>query len=475
MKFYPHSLFIAFLFFVLTFPLHAQVKDTAVKKRFVVYDIYIDGNFKTKRSILLRELTFKKGDTIDIRDWADMAVRSKDNLRNTGLFNFADVDTVHLSTGETAVSIAVEEKWYIWPNPIFQVEERNFNVWWSQDHRSLQKIDYGLQAIDNNTLGMRQVLKVGFQLGYTQQFSLSYAIPYIDKHQKGGLQFYASSSQNKEIGYTSVNGILTFLSTPLATLQQQYTARVDYTYRQGLYNIHYFEANFNSVTINDTLTKITTDYLPGNATSANFFGLKYFFRRDLRDYAPYPLTGYYVDFSLNDYGLDFLNIHPFNILYVQTSFHKYWTLSKSFFYAAMAEGKISNSTEQPYYLQRGLGYSNDFVRGYEDYVVDGNDYLLAKNEIKWRFLNVPVQRLPLFGVRQFDKAYYALYLTAFSDWGYVTSPSPYVVNDFLANKPLWGNGVGIDLVAYYDLIWRFEYSFNGLGQSGFFIHFQAGM
>ena len=475
MKFYLYSFFIALLFFVYSIPAHSQSVDTLSHKKFAVYDIYIDGNFKTKRSILLRELTFNKGDTIAVRDWADLAVRSKDNLRNTGLFNFVQVDTVHMSTGETAVSIAVEEKWYIWPNPIFQVEERNFNVWWTQDHRSLNKIDYGLQAIDNNTLGLRQVLKVGFQLGYTQQFSLSYAIPYINKRQKGGLQVYLTSSQNKEIGYTSVNGILTFLSTPEATLQQEYTARLDYTYRQGLYDIHYFEANFHSCTINDTLTKLTTDYLPGNATSANFFGLKYFFRRDLRDYAPYPLAGYYIDFSLNDYGLGFLNSHPFNIAYVQTSLHKYWTLSKYFFYAAMVEGKISNNAEQPYYLQRGLGYSNDMVRGYEDYVIDGNDYALVKNEIKFRFLNVPVQKLPLIGMRQFNKAYYALYLTLYSDWGYLTSPAPYVVNNFLANRQLWGNGVGIDLVAYYDLIWRFEYSFNGLGQSGFFLHFQAGM
>jgi hypothetical protein len=318
------------------------------------------------------------------------------------------------------------------------------------------------------------VLKVSFQLGYTQQFALSYAIPYLDKQQKGGLQFYFTSSQNKEIGYTSINGIETFLSTPEATLQQEYTGRIDYTYRQGLYNIHYLEVNFHSCTVADTMLKVTQDYLPLNQTSVNFLGAKYFFRRDLRDYAPYPLNGYYFDFSLNDYGLGLFN-HAFNILYIQTSIHKYWTLGKNFYYEAMVEGKISNNTPQPYYLQRGLGFSNDFVRGYEDYVVDGNDYLLVKNEIKLRFLNVPVQQLPLFGMHQFDKAYYALYLTLFSDWGYVTSPSPYVINDFLANTSLVGNGVGIDLVAYYDLIWRFEYSFNALGQHGFFLHFQAAM
>ncbi|MGP8217361.1 MAG: POTRA domain-containing protein [Bacteroidia bacterium] len=474
MKFYLHSFLVIVLLSSSFIPGRCQIKDTTSTKKFVISDIYFDGNFKTKSSILRRELTFQKGDTIKTSEWPAIAARAKDNLMNTALFNFVTIDTVHLSTGQTIVTISVEERWYLWPTPIFQIEERNFNVWWDQDHRSLDKIDYGLYLADNNTLGLRQILKVSFQLGYTHQYGLSYSIPYLDKHQKGGLQFSVTSSQNKEIAYTSIGGILTFLSTPENTLRQEYTARVDYTYRQGLYNIHYLELNFHSCTVNDTILKITTDYLPYNLATANFFGAKYFFRRDLRNYAAYPLSGYYIDFSLNDYGLGILN-HPFNIIYVQTAIHKYWTISDYFYYEAMAEGKISNNATQPYYLQLGLGYSNDFVRGYEDYVVDGNDYMLVKNEIKFRFLNVPVQNLPLFGLRQFNKAYYALYLTAYSDWGYLTSPDPYVINDFLANRPLWGNGFGIDLVAYYDLIWRFEYSFNGLGQHGFFLHFQAAM
>ncbi|HTA27500.1 MAG TPA: hypothetical protein VK809_06920, partial [Bacteroidia bacterium] len=76
---------------------------------------------------------------------------------------------------------------------------------------------------------------------------------------------------------------------------------------------------------------------------------------------------------------------------------------------------------------------------------------------------------------QFDKAYYAFYLTAFSDWGYVGSANPYVKNDYLANTPLNGNGIGLDFVAYYDIVLRFEYSVNKLNQGGFFLHFLADM
>jgi hypothetical protein len=83
--------------------------------------------------------------------------------------------------------------------------------------------------------------------------------------------------------------------------------------------------------------------------------------------------------------------------------------------------------------------------------------------------------MPFLRQRQFNKANFALYLTAFSDWGYVGAANPNVENNFLANTPLWGKGLGLDMVTYYGIVVRFEYSFNKLNQSGFFLHFLANM
>jgi len=442
-----------------------------------VNSIKVIGNTRTKASIILRELTFKRGDTIPYSQWEETKLRSKNNLHNTALFNFVDFDTLSNITGGTNITINVVERWYIWPVPVFQLEERNFNVWWDQDHRSLSKVDYGFVISDNNSRGRKEILKIKLQFGYTQQWGVSYIIPYITKNQDLGLQFNFTSSQNKEIAYTSSGNILTFLSTPNSVLQQQYTSALDLTFRQGLYNTHYLELNFSACYINDTILKLSSNYLPYNLTQTAFFGGKYFFKRDVRDRAAYPLEGYYFDFSLNDYGFSVPvpKEKGFNITYLQSSIHIYWKITDQLYYSAMAEGKVSVNGSQPYYLQRGLGYGNDFVRGYEYYVIDGNNYAIVKNEIKYRILNVPVQQLPIKGIPQFDKAYYAFYITAFSDWGYVGAADPNVQNNFLANTPLWGNGVGIDFVAYYDIVLRFEYSFNQLNQQGFFLHFLADM
>ena len=475
MNFCNRAKYVLFLAVLSCFSAFSQHKDSLTSRKIIINSIKIQGNYRTKTSIILRELTFKVGDTIPLSDWAEDTVRSKNNIHNTNLFNFVHFDIATNPGGGTDLTIKVVERWYVWPVPILQLEERNFNTWWVQDNRSLNKVDYGLYFSDNNSRGRKEILKIKLQLGYTQQWGVSYIFPYINRNQDFGLQFNFTSSQNKEIAYTSVGNTLTFLNTPNAVLQQQYTSAIDLTYRQGLYDTHYLEVNFAACYINDTIIKLTSDYLPYNLTNTAFLGAKYYFRRDLRDRAAYPLEGYYFDFSLNDYGLGIAipKERAFNITYVQSSIHKYWNMVDKLYYAVEAEGKVSAYGAQPYYLQRGLGYGNDFVRGYEYYVMDGNNYALVKNEIKYRILNVPVQQLPIKGIPQFDKAYYAFYLTAFSDWGYVGGADPDVQHNFLANTPLWGNGVGIDFVAYYDIVLRFEYSFNKLNQSGFFLHFLA--
>lgn len=465
------------LFFTASsFASSAQSKDNTIRK-IVISDILIQGNRKTSSSIILRELTFKKGDTIVASFWHNLSQRSEENLRNTSLFTTMPlVDTVRMKNGETDVFIQVQERWYIWPAPIFKVEERNFNTWWQQDNHRFDKADLGGTLSIYNVLGMNQTIGLIAQLGYTKELGFSYKIPYINKKQAGGLALSFNYTENNELPYTSVNDILTYLDYPGQILQRTYKGKIQYTYRQGLYITHILEADIYSSRIADTIKALTKDYLPFNVSSAVFPEVKYYFKSDFRDCAPYPLRGYFFDISMNEYGMGMkLNNQSFNMFYVQSSFHKYWALSRLFYYSAEAEGKISQSGAQPYFLQRALGYSNSYVRGYELYVDDGNNYGLLKNEVRFRLINRPVQTIPYLGMSQFNTTYFSIYLAAFSDLGYVGAADPYVTGNFLANTPLWGNGIGIDLVTYYDLVFRLEYSVNNLGQGGVFLHFTAPM
>ena len=53
-----------------------------------IAEINVIGNKTTKLKIILRELTFKVGDTIFPKDTANHTTNSENNLFNTSLFNF---------------------------------------------------------------------------------------------------------------------------------------------------------------------------------------------------------------------------------------------------------------------------------------------------------------------------------------------------------------------------------------------------
>jgi hypothetical protein len=73
-------------------------------------------------------------------------------------------------------------------------------------------------------------------------------------------------------------------------------------------------------------------------------------------------------------------------------------------------------------------------------------------------------------MKQFNKAHYSLYLGIFSDMGRVNDKQNNKYNT-LSNSLLWGNGISLDYVTYYDKLLRIEFSVNRLGEKGVFLHF----
>jgi len=56
--------------------------------------------------------------------------------------------------------------------------------------------------------------------------------------------------------------------------------------------------------------------------------------------------------------------------------------------------------------------------------------------------------------------------------GYV-SDYQYFQQNSLANQLIWGTGLGLDFVTYYDVVIRLEAAMNKQKKSGFFISFVA--
>ena len=148
---------------------------------------------------------------------------------------------------------------------------------------------------------------------------------------------------------------------------------------------------------------------------------------------------------------------------------KHLELKDRVFLGSSFKSKWSSDVYQPYFAQKGFGFQ-DYVRGYEYYVIDGQQFWLSKTILKYALIEKTNFEIPYVKMTQFKKAHYSLYLGIFSDMGYITDKQITHDNN-LSNMLLWGNGISIDYVTYYDKLLRIEFSANHLGEKGVFLHF----
>ena len=436
--------------------------------KFRIGYITLIGNKLTKDRILFRELTFHQGDTVDTAAMGKLAQRSEENLTNTSLFNSVKINWI-VDHDQINVFIIVTERWYIFPLPIFEIAERNFNQWWRD--KDFSRIVYGGVLTWNNFRGRNEVLAITARFGYTQRFSFYYSIPFINKQQKSGLTFGFAYSRNHQSSiYTYQNKIVYYKDEVLFS-KKEMGGSVAFTYRPDLYHTHVIETGYRTAEVLDTVIKLNSDYFTPGASDINYTILRYFFKSDHRDIAVYPLRGYYLDFEVVKNGFSFLN-DDIDLAYTTAHAKKFWPLMKRFYFGSGITAKYTTGSNIPYYLSRGLGYGRDFLRGYEYYVIDGQTYGLFKTNLKYELLPKREYEARFIPLSKFATIPYAFYINLYADAGYVKDDY-YDYNNPLNNAWQFSYGAGIDFVTYYDLVFRFEYSFNKLGESGFFLHFTS--
>jgi hypothetical protein len=115
-----------------------------------------------------------------------------------------------------------------------------------------------------------------------------------------------------------------------------------------------------------------------------------------------------------------------------------------------------------------FGYRDFYLRGLEKYVIDGVAGILGRQTLRKELLrfNVPT----FITSSTHDRIPFTIYAKAFTDMGY--SHNKMFPENSLVNKMLYTTGFGIDVVTFYDFVFRFDYSFNQLGQNGLFLHFK---
>lgn len=443
----------------------------SMKKQFdyaIIDEVVISGNKTTKRYIILRELDFKEKDSIKYSELEARIKKSKENLLNTSLFNFVTIDTVVIKDNYLKIKIDVKERWYTWPVPVFELADRNFNQWW--ETKDLERIKYGFFLNRDNFRGRKEHFAIAAQFGYSELYGFTYRIPYINKKQTKGLGFTFAYSRNHEISYASYNNKQLFFKDEENYIREELAAKINYSQREGIYDSYSIEARYFKGTIGDTVTKLTNDYFAENKTTMEYLALDFYFRTDHRNSKAYPLEGSFIDFDIVKVGLGILPAENIDMLYASFTMKRYVKLASRWYFASSLRGKCSSQAKQPYYTQRGLGYGRDYIRSYEYYVIDGQNYALLKSNLKFELVKPKVQSVKVLPVEKFNTFHYALYANLFFDCGWVND-RVYALSNPLANEFLFGFGVGIDFVTYYDSVIRFEYAMNKSREHGFFLHF----
>jgi outer membrane protein assembly factor BamA len=251
---------------------------------------------------------------------------------------------------------------------------------------------------------------------------------------------------------------------------------IKYKYRKGYFNSHNIELGYTDSRISDTISLLNPYYDGLDNTRLRYFNIRYEFIRDNRDSRIYPKTGQLLMLGINRKGLYLLpgELNATDIYGLLYLYHKIFNRV----YAA--SGLYYSSTYNARYVfasETGLGYLQ-FVRGYEYYIIFGNNAVLFKSFFKYEILPMKVIYLKVWPIRklyQFNKIPLEIYANIFFDAGYVHDKSEIYKtnNNILVNKMMYSTGIGLDFVTYYDKVFRLDYSFNALGESGLFIHWKA--
>jgi outer membrane protein assembly factor BamA len=439
--------------------------DSTIK---VVREVRIEGNVRTHASIINREFTFETGDTLATALLPDILKRCQSNIFNTNLFITVDVNAAEILNNEIIVTVTVKERWYLLVLPVLFLSDRNFNEWWYERGRDLRRLTYGIQGKHFNLTGKADQLALKAYGGFIPYFEASYSRPYIDKKQRMGISTGIFYSTQRTMAFRTQRDKLKFLNTD-ERVRQRWGGYIQYTLRNDLYHTHSVYLGYSNVTVADTIRKLNANYFLNEGNSQRYTQLSYTYRFDKRDNRQYALSGHLLAAGVSKFGIG--KKSDVNQLNMAAAYTKYFPVVGKLYGDVSMSGKVSFPRLQPYTLTTGLGFRNTLVRGYELYVIDGQDYGLLRTNLKYQLLNRTFDLKRLIKVKQFSTLPVAAYMTTYLDVGYVKNYFPEFSNTSLGNKPLVGGGIGMDIVTWYDTIGRLNYSFNQLGENKFFFSF----
>ncbi len=426
-----------------------------------IREIKFKGNDITKAQIIEREMTIHSGDSILRADLDDELSFNKRRILNLQLFSSVQYTVNTIDDSTIDIEFSLIEIFYWIPKPEFALADRNFNVWWREQHHEADRVNIGVQLTRINFRGRSERIGGTIQVGYNKFFDAFYKIPFIDKRLKQGIGISVTYATGREINYNTFKNKIKFFRDEEYPYKQ-FQTELTYTFRPAYAFINEVNLSYNRIDITQELFDKNPDYL-GGKKKLNYFELKYSIGFNNTDIRIYPLNGLDAKGIVSKKGLGVdKDINQYSI---RTEVSYYKKLSNNISSSIVFRGRLSFPQEQPYITQRAMGFKNEYVRGYEYYVIDGSHYALLRGNLRHKIIDKVVHQKM---VQFFKFIPVRIYAKLYDDIGYVYSKYP--GTSFLNNQFLNGYGAGIDIVISYYAKFRIEYSFNHLKQNGLFLH-----
>jgi len=442
--------------------------------------IEVSGNKKTKTAIILRELNFTIGEKVDTNQLKSRLDENELNLRNTGLFSHVELSyqvnkTVDQNIASTLILfVTVKERYYLFITPEAKISGITFNNWWRKKHFSLKYLDAGVKINWKNLTGRNDGLKISANSGYTNTLKVVYQLPYFDRQKIYGIQpkikYYKNrvalvgTQNNQQVFYP--DSIPPLLSE---TVQSHFEASLAFTRRKDIRITKSLELHYETNTIKDTIQQLENN-IPFFLQAQNrlqFFSIKAQLTCNFTDIQFYPQKGWYHKTAIEKNGLGILDeVNHFKIV---SSTTWYYPFNKRWSALFNIKAQLSLPLLQPYYLTRGLGYGDDYIRAYQDYVIDGQHYAMFRSAYRYHISSFDIQN-PIKLIKKIESVPINIYAKSFAELGRVWA-LPKSPGNSLSNTTLSGFGIGLDITSFYDLVLSVEYGFNHLTEHSIVFQF----
>ena len=419
------------LFFIITSLLFSQdlIEETKLVK---VDSIKISGNERTKDFVILRELTFGVGDSVN----NETLFLNRERIFSLGIFTKINLKFKQ-KNGINSVVILVEESWYIFPVPFIMVREK-----------TLKRTSYGISLKYKNFRGRNETIRATASLGYDPFYSLEYENPLLIPSEE--IAFYFAGAYG-----TPVN------KSP--TLEVQNGSEFDFNVisinttwgkRINKENNFYISLGYSDI---KAPTEVINSYMASGTSSDKTIstGLAYVY--DSRDLRQYARAGQYLALNYLHNGLG-----SSEISYNTISFdaRNYREIYKSLLVKGQVNARHTFGNYVPYYNYSRLGYGY-YTRGNRYIVREGNNRLLGSLEIaypvlsEWNFsTDLPI--LP----NSLTRTRIAVHAGFFIDAATVFDNG----DKILLNNFDSGYGFGLTFLFLPYSSFRVEYAFNEMGK-----------